>query len=191
MPRFQWHNNWKDHKNNLHEILSNCKTFEEKKEKLNLYKDEQLFNIDVMHLLYPHMSFSDFAEQLTRLAELILSTALKLCYEHMKPNQKIPYALCALGKFGGEELGYASDLELIFIYANEGREDASHNPFFNTLIKTLIHCINAKSHGIFELDFRLRPYGEKGTLSTSLAHWVSYLKDPEKSLPYGCFIISS
>jgi glutamate-ammonia-ligase adenylyltransferase len=85
----------------------------------------------------------------------------------------------ALGKFGGRELGYASDLELIFIYEGDGGTNHSESPvtngeYFNQLVQWLKKYILAKEAGIFELDFRLRPYGNKGPLSVHFDLFRSY-----------------
>ena len=108
----------------------------------------------------------------------------------LKENGEVcPYSLFALGKFGGSELGYASDLELILIYETQGHTNHSskaiaNDHFFNELVRLMRDMVKSKSHGIFEMDFRLRPYGNDGPMSSSYKQWFSYYNDEDKSLPY-------
>jgi glutamate-ammonia-ligase adenylyltransferase len=93
----------------------------------------------------------------------------------------VPFAftICGLGKFGGREMGYASDLELIFVHETD---DAATDPagalggssFFEQLARQIVDSIDAPRRGIFRIDLRLRPYGDAGPLSTSIAHFRRY-----------------
>jgi glutamate-ammonia-ligase adenylyltransferase len=66
-------------------------------------------------------------------------------------------------------MGYASDLELLFVHEGEGS-----TPFFESLARQVLSFIEARSKGIFHIDLRLRPYGEKGALSTLFTQFVKY-----------------
>jgi glutamate-ammonia-ligase adenylyltransferase len=91
---------------------------------------------------------------------------------------KTQYAIMALGKLGGAALGYASDIELLFVYSDKGRTDGKASignaEFFNRLVKGVRQFIRAKREGIFRLDLRLRPHGDSGPLACSLESFSRY-----------------
>ena len=81
-------------------------------------------------------------------------------------------AIFGLGKLGGGELGYASDIEILFVYetpAPSGTRTSStcSADFFERWAQEFLQWIDAKQEGIFHVDTRLRPYGDKGTLANS------------------------
>ena len=184
----------------LQNLLKNKRKYEKRVDIVNDFKDKELFRIDISHLIYKVRTFYDFARELTDLAEIIISTLadvnyLNLCQEYGPPqandtnNTDCGYCLLALGKFGGRELGYASDLEVVLVYENNGftgNEDnpVTNNEFFNILVQKLTKSVRAKDAGIFELDWRLRPYGNKGQLSCSLNKWQEYYSNKGKALDY-------
>jgi glutamate-ammonia-ligase adenylyltransferase len=87
-------------------------------------------------------------------------------------------AVCALGKCGGRELGFASDVELMFIYSGNGETMGSHviatSEFYEKLVQTFVSAIQAKREGVFEVDLQLRPYGKAGSLAVSLEAFRRY-----------------
>jgi glutamate-ammonia-ligase adenylyltransferase len=153
-------------------------SFEEKKKLLNRYKDTQLFLIDMKHLLDPGLTLTDFSQALTGLAELVIGEAVKICSEHLG-GAPCPFTICALGKFGGREMGYASDLELLFVHDGQGS-----TPFFESLVRQVNDFIEARPKGIFHIDLRLRPYGEKGTLSTPFEQFAKYYSVNGPAAPF-------
>jgi glutamate-ammonia-ligase adenylyltransferase len=149
--------------------LAELHSFEEKKAFLNRYKDTQLFWIDIQHLVEPESTPIPFSEALTDLAEAVVGEAAALCHRDLASKRPAPegvYAVCGLGKFGGREMGYASDLELLFVYDAPRFADAAD--FFEALVRDTVNCIESRAGGIFQIDLRLRPYGEKGPLASSL-----------------------
>jgi glutamate-ammonia-ligase adenylyltransferase len=86
--------------------------------------------------------------------------------------------VCALGKCGGRELGFASDIELMFVYSGNGKttgpQAISTAGFYEKLVQTFVGAIQAKREGIFEIDLRLRPYGKAGSMAVSLESFRRY-----------------
>jgi len=86
--------------------------------------------------------------------------------------------VCALGKFGGRELGFASDIELMLIYEGVGQttgpDVVSNAHFYERLVQTFQQTIQARHEGIFELDLRLRPYGKAGRMAVPLESFTRY-----------------
>src|SRR5262249_11808593 len=96
--------------------LQQAVTFEEKKSALNRFKDDQVFFVDVQHLLDPDATLLDFSQTLTDLAEVVVEEAVKTCLAHTTEPSPGVFTVCGLGKFGGREMGHASDLELLFVH---------------------------------------------------------------------------
>jgi len=162
----------------LQQLLDQASTFEEKKRVLNRFKDKQVFLIDVKHLLEPRVTPTGFSEALTNLAEVVIDDAATVCHEHLG-GEHGPFTICGLGKFGGREMGYASDLELLFVHDAPGS-----TPFFESLARQVSEFIEARSKGIFHIDLRLRPYGEKGALSTTFEQLTKYYSVSGPAAPF-------
>ncbi len=171
-------------------LESGSSTFDEMKKILNRFKDEQVFLIDVKHLLEPHGTLTDFSEALTDLAEVVIDEAAKICYQRMietkgelrqpvgEDGKAFPYTMCGLGKFGGREMGYASDLELLFVHDGTGT-----TPFFETLARHVVDFIEARDKGIFHIDLRLRPFGDAGSWSVPFEQLTNYYRPNGQAAP--------
>jgi glutamate-ammonia-ligase adenylyltransferase len=154
---------------------------------LNAFKDREMFRIDMRHILGHTQEFWEFSEELTGLAEVIVNAAFHLCHEDLRSVHGAPLlengdlsdmAVCALGKSGGRELGFASDIELMFVYAGNGQTSGPQpiptSEFYEKLVQNFISAIYAKREGIFEIDLRLRPYGKAGSLAVSMESFRRY-----------------
>ncbi len=153
---------------------------EERKRLLNAFKDEQVLLIDMKHLLDPAVTLERFSRALTDLAEAVVEEALllsrtRLLEEHGRPlaadGRACPVTVLGLGKFGGREMGYASDIELLVVYGGPGGTEKSgieNGIFFEELVRSLTDLIAAREAGIFHVDLRLRPHGGKGSLASPL-----------------------
>lgn len=150
-------------------------------EALNRYKDEELFRMDLAHLVHVEVTFQDFSEQLSLLAECTMGQMIELIARKLYKRKNLEFdeerycgfALVALGKFGGREIGYASDLELGLIY-QEDETFPEQQDFFDRMVKEIAKSYKAKTDGIFEIDWRLRPYGSDGPASASMRRWEKY-----------------
>jgi [glutamine synthetase] adenylyltransferase / [glutamine synthetase]-adenylyl-L-tyrosine phosphorylase len=89
----------------------------------------------------------------------------------------------ALGKLGGRELNFSSDIDLLFVYAESGQTDGpqviSNEEYFTKLIKKFISLLqHVSSDGfVFRVDLRLRPFGTSGALAMSLAATEAYYQE--------------
>ena len=171
----------------LDAVLEGAVDLEDRKKIINRFKDQETFLIDLDHILNPELDFKFLSRKLTVLAELIINRTAEIIYEDLirqygRPKTEsgvdVKYAVMGLGKLGGEAIGYASDLELIFVYGDKGRTDGE-NPitnaeFFNLMVKGIYQFIEAKREGIFQIDLRLRPHGNSGPLACSLESFCLY-----------------
>jgi [glutamine synthetase] adenylyltransferase / [glutamine synthetase]-adenylyl-L-tyrosine phosphorylase len=150
----------------LRSRLASAPPVEAKKRVLNDFKDRQAFRIDVHHLLEEEMTLTDFSNALTDLAEVVVDESARICSESLNLSR---YAVCGLGKFGGREMGYASDLELMFIH-----DEPASTPKYELLARQTIEFIEARPKGIFHIDLRLRPYGDAGVWSIPFDEFEKY-----------------
>ncbi len=171
----------------MREALKDAPSLEEQEQRLNQFKDLEIFFIDLEHILHPESTFDSFALALTRLAEQVVDEGARMVYKDLARRFGRPrtvaglearYAILGLGKLGGAALGYASDLELLFVYSDSGTTDGD-NPltnaeFFERFVKGVTSLIKSKREGIFQLDLRLRPFGNAGPLASSLDGFCRY-----------------
>jgi glutamate-ammonia-ligase adenylyltransferase len=171
---------------------------------LRSYQDKELLRIGVRDLLGKDdvrattAALSDVAESL-----LLESTARQLekvleCYgnpilaEGPSTAQPCRFALLALGKLGGREMSYHSDLDLVFVYEGEGQTEAiraadaandcsriDNNQFYTELAQRIIRALGQPGPlgRLYEVDMRLRPTGKSGRLVVSLAEFRRYYNE--------------
>jgi glutamate-ammonia-ligase adenylyltransferase len=124
-------------------------------------------------------------QALTLLAEACLASALEmaeqdLCARYGRPDPP-GFSIVGMGKLGGAELGYASDLDLLFVFrddgASTGPERISHPEYFSKLadrVTKILTSITAEG-AAYRVDARLRPGGQKGEVAVSLPGLEGYL----------------
>jgi glutamate-ammonia-ligase adenylyltransferase len=115
------------------------------------------------------------ADDLSALAESVLRTTANWCWERLK-NKHRPdhrFAVIAYGKLGGKELGYGSDLDIVFVYDDE---DERAGEVYAALVRKLINWLTVKTGegDLYEIDTALRPNGNSGLLVTSFASYANY-----------------
>lgn len=132
---------------------------------------------------------------LTWLAEAVLRRVLTLVWKdltarHGKPTYQLDgqrheagFAIIAYGKLGGIELGYGSDLDLVFLHDSHGEDEETEGPrvldnstFFARLAQRIIHMLSTRTPAgvLYEVDTRLRPSGRAGLLVTSVEAFARY-----------------
>jgi len=96
--------------------------------------------------------------------------------------------VCALGKLGGQELGFASDIELMFVYEGDGSTTGprriSNAEYFARLVEQMLRVLSSPREGIFEIDLRLRPYGRAGSLAVSRTSFAEYFSPDGPAWPF-------
>jgi glutamate-ammonia-ligase adenylyltransferase len=121
------------------------------------------------------LTVEKLADHLSELADRVLGIALELAWAQLRArHREVPrFAVIGYGKLGGKELGYASDLDLIFVYDDDD-ERAPEN--YARLAQRLNHWLTTRtsSGALFETDLRLRPSGEAGLLVTPVEAFARY-----------------
>lgn len=134
-------------------------------------------------------------EELSNLADAILDYALSLARQDLDNRYGTPqheedgriataeFCIVALGKLGSLELNYASDIDLLFIYSDEGatagsneQDKLSNREYFVKLSETVSKLVGhpAGEGAAYRVDLRLRPYGRDGALACSLDEALKY-----------------
>ncbi len=166
-------------------------------ETLRQFQRIAVFRIAVADLtgLLPVMKVSD---RLTEVAEIIVQRAMQLGWQQMTAQYGVPMCdgkagsgarravrVCAIGygKLGGMELGYSSDLDLVFLHDSTGerQETDAARPidnqlFFVRLAQRIVHILTVHSAAgrLYEVDVRLRPSGKGGMLITNIRAFAEY-----------------
>lgn len=165
---------------------------------LNEFKDRHLFRIDMRHVLGHCRPFGAFSEELTELAELVVCRSLEIAWRQLVSQFGKPFCedgitecgwvVAGLGKFGGIEMGFASDIELMLIFAEAGRthgtNSVSNAVFFDHLVNAVASGIAAPQDGIFHIDLRMRPFGQAGSGAVSLHDFEKYYAVDGPAWPY-------
>lgn len=120
------------------------------------------------------LSVEKVSDHLSALADLILQTTFERVWPsvikkfELPLDASAPFAVISYGKLGGKELGYASDLDLVFLYQAE-ETDFSAQEIYALLAKRMINWLTAytSAGSLFEIDTRLRPNGSAGFLVTN------------------------
>jgi [glutamine synthetase] adenylyltransferase / [glutamine synthetase]-adenylyl-L-tyrosine phosphorylase len=167
---------------------------EQQVEALRQFQRAMLFHVAVADLtgLLPLMQVSD---RLTDIAELIVERAMQLGWRQITAQFGVPLCgsgtqaravnICAVGygKLGGMELGYSSDLDLVFLHDSHGerQETSGAQPidnqlFFVRLAQRIVHLLTMHSAAgrLYEVDVRLRPSGKGGLLVTNIEAFAEY-----------------
>ena len=128
------------------------------------------------------LSVERLADHLSDLADLMLQIVIELCWTQlrerfgaeMRPEPQ--FAVIGYGKLGGKELGYASDLDIIFLY-DDDRDSAAE--IYSRLGQRINLWLNSRTGAgiLFETDLRLRPDGASGLLVSSLEAFRRYQRE--------------
>jgi [glutamine synthetase] adenylyltransferase / [glutamine synthetase]-adenylyl-L-tyrosine phosphorylase len=177
--------------------LARGRTWEDEKKTLNEFKDREMFLVDMKRILDSRVTLMDFSKVLTNLTEVVLDQAYTISHRYfmkkygrplLKNGKECSFTICGLGKFGGREMGYASDIELLLCYGGDGRTRGKHSiengEYFEQLARELTELIEARQEGIFHIDLRLRPYGKAGPLANSLDQFRDYYRSGGEAAPF-------
>jgi len=118
------------------------------------------------------------ADHLSDLADVMLQVTLELCWGQLRARHRSDprFAIVAYGKLGGKELGYASDLDLIFLYDDP---DDSAQESYARLAQRIGRWLTSRTAAgvLFDIDLRLRPQGESGLLVSSVDAFRRYQRE--------------
>ncbi|HEU0204505.1 MAG TPA: bifunctional [glutamate--ammonia ligase]-adenylyl-L-tyrosine phosphorylase/[glutamate--ammonia-ligase] adenylyltransferase [Burkholderiaceae bacterium] len=147
---------------------------------MNLVRDEhhaQVFRL-LLADLDGRLTVERLADHLSLLADTVVDIVLHVVWRSLpRRHRETPlFSVIAYGKLGGKELGYASDLDLIFLYDDEHADAAEIYALFAR--RLIIWLTTRTSSGIlFDVDLRLRPDGDAGLIVSSRAAFERYQRN--------------
>jgi glutamate-ammonia-ligase adenylyltransferase len=133
-------------------------------------------------------------EELSRLADVCLAAAWRWAEERLTEHYGTPLgpdgrptglAVIGMGKLGGEELNYSSDIDLIFVYGDDGETSGGevgripNGDYFAEAVREIVKSLDTVTEDghAFRVDLRLRPEGRMGALVLSLEGYRAYFAD--------------
>jgi len=168
----------------MEEVLSYLEFSQESKSKflkiLNNLKQREFLKIAMREIL-GLSSFSESVGEFSDLADAVVHLVIKINNEELVLNYGMPnseFCVIGLGKLGGRELNYSSDIDIMFVYEKEGEttKGIQNSEFFDKLARNIIYDLTSRVNGgfLFRVDTRLRPDGEFGPLVRSEESYYNY-----------------
>jgi glutamate-ammonia-ligase adenylyltransferase len=163
-------------------------------EVLRVFKHQQVLRVASSDLMAA-FPIAEVSNHLTWIAEVLIDRARAIAWHELTARHGRPtnqrggishaagFAIIAYGKLGGLELGYGSDLDLVFVHDSDNQAQQTDGPkplandvFFTRLAQRIIHLLATRTPAgrAYELDVRLRPSGTAGLLVTSMAAFNEY-----------------
>lgn len=158
------------------------------KQQLRLYRHNKLVQIIFLDVV-KKIPLRQTLKNLSQLADLLITKALEMCEKqladkHGRPEHTDGSAMnlniIAMGKLGGHELNFSSDIDLICCYANDGELKGfgrlSYSEFFTRVVRLLSNCLGETTEDgfVYRVDLRLRPWGDSGPVALSHAGLEHY-----------------
>ena len=158
------------------------------KQKLRQYRHLKLVQIIYLDVV-KNLELQETLKQLSHLADLLIKHALIACEKQLSEKHGQPLDangepmqldIIAMGKLGGRELNFSSDIDLICCYANDGELKGfghlSYQEYFTRVVRLFTKCLNENTADgfVYRVDLRLRPWGDSGPVALSHAGLEHY-----------------
>lgn len=183
---------WQDYATRLTEMMADAAQEEEVMRVLRLFRYQMLMRIAVMQILR-RSTTEETLRQLSELAEVLIIAARDWLYQRCcadwgtpcsADGSAMPLLILGMGKLGGGELNFSSDIDLIFAYPENGvtqggRRALENAQFFTRLGQKIIRMLDhATADGfVYRVDMRLRPFGDSGPLVFSFSALEDYYQE--------------
>ena len=152
---------------------------------LRRYKNDEIWRIALRNIL-GNATLPTTTQELSDLAEAVLQAIYPEIEAEMRETHGTPlnpdgtpatFAIVAMGKFGGRELNFSSDLDVMYVYSADGEttQGMPNTEFFAAVGLELVNRLAGnQGMGIYEVDLRLRPHGTGGAIALPLAGYQNY-----------------
>ncbi|MDE0012099.1 MAG: DUF294 nucleotidyltransferase-like domain-containing protein [Candidatus Poribacteria bacterium] len=152
---------------------------------LRRYKNDEIWRVALRNIL-GNATLPDTTQELSDLAEAILQAIYPEVDAEMREAHGTPlapdgtpatFAIIAMGKFGGRELNFSSDLDVMYVYSAVGEttQGMSNADYFSAVGLELVKRLAGnQGMGIYEIDLRLRPHGTGGAIALPLVGYQNY-----------------
>lgn len=170
-------------------VLQSGKDYEERIEGLRRIRNHEIIRIGLNDIVRG-LTTEEISEEITSLADSALQASYIVAKEELERTYGTPrggsFAVFGLGKLGGGELIYGSDLDIIFVYSNtdeeagtlttDGAREISNHEFYVKLCQRIISVLTLRTREgfLFNVDTRLRPSGSSGPLVVSRSALLKY-----------------
>ena len=169
-------------KENLEKTVSSFKSFDSKVNAIRNFKRKEILRIGLKDI-YLKENLKNITHYLSELAKSITYVLFDLCYKEILSKHSIEkisrkYVVFSLGKLGGNELNYSSDIDLVALY--DKNTLINNKIYYNQILtETILLFIDAASKKtgsgfLYRVDFRLRPDGRNAPLCGSYAEYIRY-----------------
>lgn len=157
--------------------LEHADSVEQQMDLLRHFKQVQTMRL-LMQDLSGALALETLSDHLSDLACLIMGEVLRLAWVGLRTRHREEprFAVIGYGKLGGKELGYASDLDLIFLYDDDHAEAAEQYARLSQRINTWLTSFTSAGV-LYETDLRLRPDGASGLLVSRLDAYARYQRE--------------
>ncbi|WP_417069508.1 bifunctional [glutamate--ammonia ligase]-adenylyl-L-tyrosine phosphorylase/[glutamate--ammonia-ligase] adenylyltransferase [Niveibacterium terrae] len=169
---------WPAFANRLAELMNEAEPDTERQ--MDLMREQH--HAQVFRILHQDLAgrweVEEVGDHLSALADVILQQTLTTCWSKLRNrHREVPrFAVIGYGKLGGKEMGYSSDLDIVFLYDDEDQDAGEH---YVRLAQRMLTWLSSRTSAgmLFDTDTRLRPNGESGLLVSSLAAFRQYQQE--------------
>ncbi len=168
-------------KSEIHRTLSQLHTFASKVNALKSIKRKEILRTGLRDI-YEKVPLTEITKELSVLAKNLTSELFSVCYKEVLKKYGIEkisakYSIVSLGKLGGGELNYSSDIDLILFY--DKNRFIKKKKYLNEILTETVHLfLDAAAKGtggiLYRYDFRLRPDGRNSPICRSLPEYLNY-----------------
>ncbi len=177
----------------LSKWVESCQSIAEYGEAMRRWRQREILRIAVRDI-FVHSPVASLTQDISNLADTALEMAYRVGHaalekrygrpvsEHENTQSDVTFVIIGMGKLGGSELNFSSDVDPIFVYSDEGETTGGTSGRLSTLdffqklgeyIIQLVSEVTAEGH-IFRVDMRLRPYGRVSPLAVSMGRAIEY-----------------
>jgi len=167
---------------------------EQQMERLRQFRRTEIFKLAATDVIHVHEIW-DVGAKLSTIADVVLEKVFQLSWNAVCKRHGIPVcyideqeyhpgmSIVAYGKLGGLEMGYGSDLDIVFLHDSSGQKQYTNgeksidnSQFFSRVAQKLLHILGTRTHSgiLYEADTRLRPDGRAGMMVSSVAAFEEY-----------------
>jgi len=167
---------------------------EQQMERLRQFRRTEIFKLAATDVIHVHEIW-DVGAKLSVIADVVLEKVFQLSWDAVCKRHGIPVciidgqpyhpgmAIVAYGKLGGLEMGYGSDLDIVFLHDSSGEKQytsgdksTDNSQFFSRVAQKVLHILGTRTHSgiLYEADTRLRPDGRAGMMVSSVKAFEEY-----------------
>jgi len=164
----------------VEERISRYKSLDAKTHALNSLKRREILRIGLKDIFF-NAEIAETTTELSILANTLTEKLFESCYQFILSKYKIEkvkqtYCIISLGKLGGSELNYSSDIDIIIFYDKESKIG---NRYYSEILSETIQlflekCTSSEAGNLYRIDLRLRPDGKSSSVCRSLQEYLDY-----------------